>query len=94
MKNPKKPKPFTPKQIEILADGMLEGCDYEDIVTTPLILLLDEIARNSFNQSFVESLANTVMRRCYAGTADADDQEKAFIKRARAQWAKALESVA
>lgn len=94
MKRLKTPKPLNDRQIEILADGILFECGHEEAVIRPLVLLFDEIARNSFDNAHVENVANAVTRRCYVGTPDADEQEKAFIERARAQWAKALESAA
>jgi hypothetical protein len=70
----KKRKPLTLTQAERLADAILWNDDGGDeTITTPLLLLMDDLARHPDN---VESIANTVMRRCYAATMNADTQER------------------
>ena len=86
----KKPKPLTIEQIEQLTEALLDQCGHEIEVINPLLLLMDDLAQNSFDNSQVESLVNTVKTRCYAATADSDTQEEAYIARVREQLAKTL----
>jgi len=74
--------PETPEDLEEkITDWLCEAANQD-----PLMLLMDDLAHNSFDNSQIESLANTVKTRCYAFTMDSDEHEAAYIERARKQW--------
>ncbi len=90
-KSHNKRKPLTLEQAERLADAILwDDAGDNESATNPLLLLMDDLARHGRDDSHIESIANTVMRRCYATTMDADTQEAVYIERVRKQWAKVL----
>src|SRR5688500_5164617 len=79
-------KRLTLEQVERLTESLLDGCCRQNEVVDPLLIILNDLYKNCRDATQVEQETFAAMRRCYAGTCDADDAEALYLQRIRKQW--------
>lgn len=77
--------PLTPKAAAKLGEAIVIGSEFEENVIWSLILLLDEIAKSSFDQTRVENLAAASRDRAFALSVEFERSREAYISKRRAQ---------